>query len=180
MRNQLLIATLLLLFLPHCVSAQDSNFESMHGVWFGSTIGGQPVGNALRTILIVTEMEIHFASDTGVATATVSTRASNEVQQIDVIRDSKEVQRGTFKLRRDHLYLTLANPGQDRPIGDGASNVQHAHYVFTRLPTVQGIEVLKNTLASEISRRQIEDTASNSFGNRTFPASHPEWNLPVR
>lgn len=162
--------------------AADSE-NSIQGIWFGETVGGQPVKKMLRTILIVTEVETLLITDNGVAALDASYGTRATPRPIDIKLNEATIQRGVFEETKDNrLILTLANPGADRPTGKSASTASgapHSHYVFTRLHTFQGLDLLHKTLENPVTRKQISKT-NYVFFQDPLPSDHPEYNLPTR
>lgn len=146
----------LLLITAHAFSgllrASEPRESSLSGIWFCDTVNGYRAYRARRSVLIVRNNHFVMVTGTGVTKSTFTT----DQQEINIERYDERPQPGIYDIDGITLHLSLGDADGIRPSHDGHKRGEtqepgppHSHYRFTRLPTPEGMEILRTALNDE-------------------------------
>jgi hypothetical protein len=128
------------------VNAADWSDPSLRGLWFGKEINGRPSNGVINTVFFVGVNKLLVVSGQGVFASLLKCSPDKKLPELGLDRYDGHKQQGVYRVVGTELHMTLADPGKGRPSGDSvekAGGVPHAHYVFQRMPTEEGLALLQ-------------------------------------
>jgi hypothetical protein len=140
------------LFVCQQTEANDTIDPDVQGIWFCKKVNGMANYQANRCVLIQRENEFVLITGTGVTQSTAETGQG----KMNISRYDGKTQQGIYQVDGSDLWLTLGDPEKERPRHFGhkrgelkVSSKTHSHYLFSRLPTPDGLAVLRHALDDE-------------------------------
>lgn len=140
------------------VRSDEPRDAALSGIWFCDTVNGYEAYRARRSVLVVRNNDFVMVTGTGVTKSTFTT----DQQAINIERYDGRSQPGIYYLEGTTLHLSLGDADGVRPTHYGHKRGEtrktqppHSHYLFTRLPTPEGLEILRAALNDEHKRNTI-------------------------
>jgi hypothetical protein len=133
-------------FIPVFAYAAEGTDSTIEGLWFGRKVNGRGINGIIRTVLLIQEDRFIVLSPIAVSNSNLRCSPQAGLSEIDIDRFDGQQQRGVYCVVGSELQMTLAKPNLQRPTGDSvekAGGVPHSYYVFQRVPTEEGLEVLR-------------------------------------
>lgn len=138
--------------------ADEPHDAALDGIWFCDVVNGYEAYRARRSVLVVRDNDFVIVTLTGVTKSTFSTVR----EDIDIERYDGRSQLGVYHIDGSVLHLSLGDAGGVRPAhyGHKRGEIQqvrspHSHYQFTRVPTPEGLEILRTSLNDQHKRNVI-------------------------
>jgi hypothetical protein len=139
------ILTVMVRSLTFAVDPPAAIDAELQGVWFGTSF-------SYRTVMIIDGNRMICINPLGECESSITIKKTEPINEIDISRFDGKQQLGVYSIEIGNLTLALTDPGiPKRPTGKTAKDAgrnPNTRAIFTRRPTLEGLEAIRTYLES--------------------------------